>query len=281
MKILNPKNFQNLPELKLGVAGHVEWVRFLSVDNLPQEGLISHSKEYKDLPAGGGAVAAVQMRNLTNGNVHFFTALGKDKIGEQSYQELEKLGLKLRVSWKDKPTRQGISFVDSYGERAITVIGERLEPSSKDLLQWDELSSFDAIFMTAGDSELITLCRQANLLTATPRIGINALKEANVRLDLLVGSALDPGEKYNPKELSPMPKIMIRTKGASGGDVIPGGKYKPVKLLSKIVDTYGCGDKFAAGVTTGLAANWNIEESISLGAHCGALGATYFGPYQN
>jgi ribokinase len=45
------------------------------------------------------------------------------------------------------------------------------------------------------------------------------------------------------------------------------------------VETYGCGDSFAAGVTAGLAAGWSTTEAIKLGAQCGATCATHFGPY--
>ena len=123
------------------------------------------------------------------------------------------------------------------------------------------------------------MTRQAKFLAATPRVGIKTLNKANIRLDLLVGSHLDPGEKYNPKEMNLLPKIRIATKGSLGCEALPGGAFEAVKLTSKPVDTYGCGDKFAAGVTTGLSANWELKEAISLGAHCGAKGATYFGPY--
>tara|TARA_B100000700_G_C15003313_1_gene837341 strand:- start:752 stop:1603 length:852 start_codon:yes stop_codon:yes gene_type:complete len=281
MSLLNLQHLRKLKGLKLAVVGHVEWVRFLLVDDLPKEGLISHSNKYIDQPAGGGALAAVQMRTLINSPVHFFTSLGKDETGEKSYKILENLGLSLKVAWRDKPTRQGISFVDSQGERAITVIGERLQPTAKDPLPWNELSKFDAVFITAGDSELINICRRANLLIATPRVGIKTIQKANVQLDLLVGSGLDPGEKYNPEELNPKPKFRIATQGAAGGEVWPGGRFKSSKLTAKLIDTYGCGDKFAAGVTTGLAAKWNINEAIKLGASCGAECATYFGPYPN
>jgi ribokinase len=46
-----------------------------------------------------------------------------------------------------------------------------------------------------------------------------------------------------------------------------------------MVDAYGCGDSFAAGVTAGLAAGWSPEQAISLGCHCGAACATWLGPY--
>ena len=56
-----PKEISKLPKLKLAVIGHVEWVTFLKVDQLPISGQISHSKECFEDAAGGAAVSAVQM----------------------------------------------------------------------------------------------------------------------------------------------------------------------------------------------------------------------------
>ena len=281
IKILDINKLSDLPKLKLAVIGHVEWMRFLHADHLPKAGVISHSQTYLDEPAGGGALAAVEMQRITKRNVHFYTALGKDYTGEKCYERLKSLGLNLNVSWRDSPTREGISIVDSTGDRAINVIGERLQPNAKDDLPWEELSQFDGVFITATDAEGIRLSRKAKFISATPRVGIRTLKESKVQLDLLVGSGLDPDEKYNEKEIIPIPKIRIKTEGALGGKVWPGGQYPAAYNISKAVDSYGCGDKFAAAVTAALAANWNLEHAISLGAHRGAKCAEYFGPYPN
>ena len=127
-------NLPKLPQLKLAVIGHIEWVNFISVDTIPIPGKISHGFNSIEEPAGGGALAAVQLQRLTKGEVHFFTALGKDDIGEKSLQRLTKLGIKVKAAWREKPTRRGISFVDPRGERAITVMGERLQPTSNKVL---------------------------------------------------------------------------------------------------------------------------------------------------
>jgi ribokinase len=36
------------------------------------------------------------------------------------------------------------------------------------------------------------------------------------------------------------------------------------------VDSYGCGDSFAAGLTVGLARGLPLEAALELGARCGA-----------
>ena len=111
-----------LPPLRLAVVGHVEWVEFLAVDQLPRPGAIGHASKTLQEPAGGGAVVAVQMARLQQHPVQFFTALGRDSFGEACVKRLEDLGLEVHVAWKEVPTRRGVSMVDGEGDRAITCL---------------------------------------------------------------------------------------------------------------------------------------------------------------
>ena len=268
-----------LPPLRLAVVGHVEWVEFLAVDQLPHPGAIGHALRSLQEPAGGGAVVAVQMARLQQQPVQFFTALGRDSVGEACVKRLEHLGLEVHVGWRETPTRRGLSMVDDEGDRAITVIGERLTPTLDDDLPWDTFAACDGLFVTAADAPLLKACRSAAVLAATPRVRLPVLQEAKVLLDALIGSGLDPGEQVEPEQLNPAPHTLIRTEGAAGGFSRPGGRYEPAPLPGPLVESYGCGDSFAAGVVTGLAARWSLAEAIALGARCGAACATRFGPY--
>ena len=78
-----------LPPLRLAVVGHVEWVEFLAVDQLPHPGAIGHAFRTLQEPAGGGAVVAVQMARLQQQPVQFFTALGRDSVGEACVKRLK------------------------------------------------------------------------------------------------------------------------------------------------------------------------------------------------
>ncbi|WP_370631109.1 PfkB family carbohydrate kinase [Synechococcus sp. MU1642] len=269
----------SLPPLRLAVVGHVEWMEFLAVDQLPHPGTIGHALRTLQEPAGGGSVVAVQMARLQQQPVHFFTAIGRDSVGEACVKRLEDLGLVVHVAWREAPTRRGISLVDGEGDRAITVIGERLTPSLDDDLPWEALGECDGLFVTAADVPLLKACRAAAVMAATPRVRLPVLQKAGVSIDALIGSGLDPGEMVDLDQLNPAPHTMIRTEGAAGGLSLPGGRYEPAPLPGPIVESYGCGDSFAAGVVTGLAARWTLANAIALGAQCGAACATRFGPY--
>ena len=275
-----PKEIFSLPKLKLAVIGHIEWVTFLKVDQLPIAGEISHAKDYFEEAAGGAAVAAVQMARLINEPVDLITSLGKDNNGEKCYERLIKLGLNLKVAWREKPTRKGISLISKDGERAITVIGERLQPIASDDLPWSDMKNYDGIFITATDKEGIRLASKARFVAATPRTGQATLKNSKAKINALIGSGLDPGEEINYEELVPKPDIYIATEGKLGGIVYPKEyKYKAIKPSSQEIDTYGCGDCFAGAVTTALAAKLNLDQAIKIGAYCGAECSTHYGPY--
>ena len=81
---------------QLAVVGHTEWVEFLRVPHLPKPGQILHADGLLAQPAGGGAVAAVQLARLV-GSAHFITALGRDSLGVQALEQLQALGLRVSV----------------------------------------------------------------------------------------------------------------------------------------------------------------------------------------
>ncbi|WP_235300084.1 PfkB family carbohydrate kinase [Synechococcus sp. GFB01] len=268
-----------LPPLDLAVVGHVEVVSFVAVEHLPRPGEIARGEALLELPAGGGAVVAVQLARLTGRPVTLITALGRDAVGRQAERQLQELGLSLQVAWRDAPTRRGISFCDRSGERTITVIGERLAPAAADPLAWAALEHADGVFVSAADAAALQRARRARCLTATPRVRLPLLRQAAVRLDALIGSGLDPAERCEPGDLEPQPRLLIRTTGAAGGEALPGGRFLALPLQGPVIDAYGAGDSFAAGVTAGLAAGWSPQQAISLGCHCGRACLGALGPY--
>jgi ribokinase len=58
------------------------------------------------------------------------------------------------------------------------------------------------------------------------------------------------------------------------------GTFNAAPLPRPIVDAYGAGDSFAAGLTFALAAGYGVDEALALAARCGAACLTGRGPYQ-
>jgi ribokinase len=265
--------------LTTAVVGHVEWIEFGRVEHVPAPGEIVHVSDSWQEPGGGGAVAAVQLARLA-GAATLYTALGDDEVGHRCKAELEALGLRVEAAFRSEPQRRGYVHVDSAGERTITVIGSRLGPAGDDPLPWDELADTDAVYLTAGDAGAVRAARRAGALVSTAR-GLGTLREAGVRLDALVASSNDPGERYEPGELDPAPRYVMRTAGPEGGsyDGEESGRWRATPLPGPVSDLYGCGDSFAAGLTYGVGAGWPVDRALELGARCGAACATGRGPY--
>ena len=263
--------------MRYAVVGHVEWVEFARVDRMPEAGEIVHTRETWTEPAGGGAVAAVQLAKLAGG-CDFFAALGDDELGHRALAELEALGLRVHAVFRPEPQRRAFTHVDAAGERTITVIGDRLVPFGGDALPWEELASVDGVYFTGGDAEALRAARAARILTATPR-SLDTLKRARVKLDALIGSGTDAGELYAPGDLDPPPRLVVRTSGAGGGIAEPGGPFLAAPLPGPLVDAYGAGDCFAAGLTYGLAEGLPLDDALALAARCGAAALTGRGAF--
>jgi ribokinase len=265
--------------MRVAVVGHVEWVEFARVESVPRPGEIAHALETWEEPAGGGAVAAVQLARLA-GSCVFFTALGADEHGRRSQAELKRRGIELRAIPDAEPTRRAFTYIDETGERTITVLGEKLRPRGGDTrLPWRELAGLDAVYFVSGDAEALHHARLARILVATAR-ELPTLREAGVQLDALVGSGEDEGELYRPGELDPPPHVVVTTSGGLGGWVQPGGPFRPSPVPGTVVDAYGCGDCFAAGLTFALGRGDSTEDAVALAARCGAAVMTGRGPYE-
>jgi ribokinase len=265
--------------MRVAVVGHVEWVEFARVPAVPLPGEIAHALETWEEPAGGGAVAAVQLARLAGSSL-FFTALGADDLGRRSRTELGRLGVEVKAIPEAEPTRRAFTYVDENGERTITVLSQKLAPRGGDSrLPWHELRGIDGVFFVSGDAEALHHCRAARILGATSR-ELATLKEAGVQLDALVGSGEDEGEVYRPGDLDPAPHVAVTTAGGLGGWLQPGGPFRPSPLPGPVEDTYGAGDCFAAGLTFALARGDAIEDAVQIAARCGAAVMTGRGPYQ-
>ena len=264
--------------MNLAVVGHVEWIQFARVEHVPAPGDIVTALETWEEAAGGGAVAAVQLAKL-DGGCTFLTVLGDDDLGRRSYEQLTGQGVRVEAEYVSRPTRRGFTYIDAAGERTITVLGEKLHPSTSHHLPWLELARCDGVYFTAGDVGALEAARRARVLVATAR-ELATLRRSGVELTALVGSGEDPAEQYQPGELDPAPALVVSTSGALGGWAQPGGPFRAAPLPGRVSDTYGAGDSFAAGLTYGLAQGLEHDAALELAARCGAAVLTGRGPYE-
>jgi ribokinase len=268
---------------RVAVVGHVEWVQFARVPHVPRAGEVVHASEPFEEPAGGGAVAAVQLARLAGGAV-LVTALGDDEQGRRSITRLGRLGVDVHAAILDAPTRRAVTLVDDAGERTITTLGARLEPRGREQRdRWNALAGMDAVYFTAGDEDALRIAREAaRVLVASPR-ALHALGHG-VRLDALVLSGEDEIERREASRAQEEAELVVFTEGAHGGSYRrrggESGRWAAASPPGAAVDSYGCGDSFAAGLAYGLGAGLELGDALALAARCGAVCLTGRGPYE-
>jgi ribokinase len=267
--------------LRLAVVGHVEWVQFARVEHVPAAGDVVHAADPFEEPAGGGAVAAVQLARLA-GACTLFTALGRDELGRRSISRLSELGVTVRAGLRDAPTRRAVTFLDRAGERTITTFGERLDPLGNEQLGWEELHDLDGVYFTAGDRAALARCRnETRVLAASPRAR-HALGQG-IALDALILSGEDEIELRAAVGAEAEAELLLYTEGERGGRYRrrsgEEGRWEAAALPGPPVDSYGCGDSFASGLTYGLAAGLGLPRALELAARCGAACLAGDGPY--
>ena len=266
---------------RVASVGHVEWVQFGRVAHVPRAGEVAHAEEPFEEPAGGGAVAAVQLARLA-GSSALYTALGEDDMGRRSRARLRELGVHVHAAVRTAPTRSAVTLVDDERERTITTFGERLEPVGEDGLPWAGLAELDAVYFTAGDLSALRAARAARVLVANPRAR-HALGHG-VRLDALVLSADDEIEREAAAPAEAEADVVVLTDGARGGSYRTRegreGSWAAAEPPGEPVDAYGCGDSFAAGFAYGLGAGMGLDDALALAARCGAYCLTGRGPYE-
>jgi ribokinase len=263
-------------------VGHVEWVQYARVPRVPRAGEIVHASDPFEEPAGGGAVVAVQLARLADASL-LITALGEDEPGRRSLARLSELGVRVAHAPRDAPTRRAITLVDDARERTITTLGERLQPLGADgALPWRELAKMDAVYFTAGDVDALRAARAARVIVVNPRAG-DALGHG-VPIDAFVLSASDAIERDAVAPVRDEAELLVLTEGARGGSYSTrdgrSGRWAAAPVPGEPVDSYGCGDSFAAGLTYGLGVGMEIPDALSLAARCGAVCLTGRGPYE-
>lgn len=265
--------------MNVAVVGHVEWARFARVDHHPKLGEIVHATQTFDVPAGGGSVAAAQLRKLA-GNCTFYTALADDELGHRAQRELAAMGVRVAACFRDERQREAFVHVDSGGERTITVMGPRLGPRGDDDLPWDELDGCDAVYFCAGDDAAFAHCRRAAVFVATTREAERIARVA-LPIDAAVGSATDPSEVYVPTD--PPPGLVVETQGQRGGRYRTAdgkrGRYAAGTVPGDVVCTYGAGDSFVAALAYALGAGMPPRDALRLASDCGAAVLSGAGPY--
>ncbi len=257
---------------RIGVVGHVEWVLFGRAPAPPAQGQIVHLREPFEGPAGGGAVAAIVLARA-GAEVTFWTALAEDHEGRESRRLLTAEGIDVRAAPRDGRQARATVVLDDEGERTITVSQPNRYPRADDPLGWDDIADCAAVYATCAEPSALVAARRAPNLVASARQA-EAISEAGIAVDVLLGSAHDAGERPGDRVLEPEPGAIVETMGEEGGrwtaaDGVT-GIWSAVPAPATILDAYGAGDSFAAGVTYGIGVGDDLAAALDRGAAWGA-----------
>jgi len=265
--------------VRVAVVGHVEWVEFLRVDQVPRAGGIVEGTTGVSAAAGGGAVAAVQLARM-GAEVHFFTSLGDDELGHRAAADLRARGVSLHTEFEPTPQRRALTLIDAQRERTIILSGARHVGHGAAPLPWDLLASCASVYVTGGDPAALRAARTCPIVVSTARI-LQHLVDAEITVDALVGSDDDPREVYTPGLLPREPALLVRTDGARGGRYMFNGIEERYAAVPTDVtgDTYGAGDTFAAALTFALGDNRSPADACAFAAARAAEVLAFFGPY--
>jgi ribokinase len=144
------------------------------------------------------------------------------------------------------------------------------------------LARTDAVYFTAGDLPALRAARRARVLVASPR-ALDTLGHG-VGLDALVLSGNDTIERGEAERALGEAELVVVTEGERGGTYNrrdgTSGRWGAATPPAERVDSYGCGDSFAAGLTYGLGAGLAIADALELAARCGSVCLTGRGPYE-
>ena len=169
-------------------------------------GEIVHALETWEEAAGGGAVAAVQLAKL-NGSAHLFTSLGNDELGRRARQELEERGVTVHAASRGRAATAGVHLcrrarrADDHRRSARSSFRRGTTPHCRGRSS----RAATAVYFVSGDVAAVRAARRSRVLVAAAR-DLATLRLAEEEIDVLVGSAEDAGERFEPGDLEPPPR---------------------------------------------------------------------------
>ena len=264
--------------MRLVVIGHVEWVEFARVPELPRPGEIVHATETWEEAAGGGAVAAVQLAKL-DGEAVLFTALGEDELGERSLRQLAAQGVRVEAAPRREPDaarvharRRGRRADDHRPRARSSCRGSRTRSRGRSSSARTASSSSRATrSCCARRARARVLVATARELRRSPRQGSSSTRSSAARTTW--GRRSSPATSIRRRSCR-----SGRRAGRAAGRT-RAGPSRPRRSRARSRTPTACGDAFAAGLTFALARGDELRDAIALAARCGAAALTGRGAY--
>src|SRR5712672_2186540 len=96
--------------MRVAVIGHVEHITLGRVPRVPGPGDIAHATDLRVFPGGGGGIAFFQLVK-SPGEVHLFTALGKDDAAAQVRARLQATPARIHAAARPEPHTRDLVLI--------------------------------------------------------------------------------------------------------------------------------------------------------------------------
>jgi sugar/nucleoside kinase (ribokinase family) len=276
------------------------------IDTEEAERLYSHMGPAHQVSGGSAGNTAAGLAAL-GGRAGFIGQVAPDQLGEFYRHDLTAAGVEFMTPAADvgQPTARSMILVTSDGHRTMnTFLGaaQHLPKSALDEQQirdsailylegylWDpetpRYAMVRAIEVARSAGRKVAFTLSDTFCVDRHRDGFNQLLDQR-RIDILFANQAEVEALAGVAHLesaaaaiAPKVETLIVTRSEEGALAIRNGERAdaPAEPITKLVDTTGAGDLFAAGFLFGTARGKTLEQSLRLGAICAAEVIQHFG----
>ncbi|MCS7121603.1 MAG: PfkB family carbohydrate kinase [Archaeoglobaceae archaeon] len=253
---------------------------FYFIDKYPEKGKNTLIKSFFKSAGGAGANVAHNLAKIGI-DAKIFTSIGRD---DDAKFFLENTTAEVYAEVTHEKTGKVLVFVDSSGERTFFI-----EPNASEYPVFKKIKckylyvdpfpskkSFDVQLEVLKNSEAFKILNPCHIYSS---MEFEKLKDMLEFVDMLILSHEELKElKVDFKEILKFVDYLIVTKGAEGSECITSeASYYAKAFKTKVVDTTGAGDAFAAGFIYGFMRELPIEICLKLGNFCGAYKVSRIG----
>jgi len=255
--------------------------------------LLDKASSYKkQIASGGSAANAIHGLARLGNHTAFIGKTGRDTLGQVFYNDMITSGIDPLLIGSESDTGTALAFITPDSERTFAVyLGAALELSAEDLNQ-DQFNGYDLLHIEGylvQNHELIetavNMAQSAGLKISLDLASFNVVDDnlaflqgiASTFVDILFANE-DEARAFTGLDPEDAVSIMARhcdiavvKLGAKGSLVKSANLLHKIEILpSKVIDTTGAGDLYAAGFLHGYLRGLALDK-------CGKIGALLSG----
>ena len=254
--------------MRVAVIGAASIDRYLMLDSFPERDSMVFAKGVHEFVGGSGANIALNLSRRFETDFYFGT--GSDSTSELILKRLSSTNLNLRYNIENGPGATTLVMIDSHAERRIISLGgHALFSGITDPAEYNVLCVADSYREVAINAFKNNV---KSLKIYVPGgcglyFGVDSIIEVSSFSDFLVLSESEA--RILGKKINEISTNRIITRGSSETILIDKNQnshsFEVEKVGSRIVDTTGAGDAFAAGFIEKYIESGDVVRSICYG----------------